>query len=273
MRPEVMNRPRVIAVLSPVGNWAAIEEAAVAADAAGLDGIGFWDHYHSLAPDWAYVCGWSAYGALAARTSHVRLVPMVLNSLHYELGVLAKESSVLSIVSGGRFELGIGAGDWPESFAAWGQPFPPAEDRLARLAETAAALRRLWRGQAVTVDGSHVHLEGALSAPPPPALPRIVVGAGGSIRAVQSALAYADEINVYAEPELVARTRVALAAAGRGVGLSVFADWSWDHWPADVQGEIERWSRAGVDRLVASIGSREMPRRIEILATVSTTGA
>jgi alkanesulfonate monooxygenase SsuD/methylene tetrahydromethanopterin reductase-like flavin-dependent oxidoreductase (luciferase family) len=60
---------KTAAVLSPVGNWPAIVEAAKAADDAGLDGIGFWDHYHSLTPDWGYVCGWSAYGALASQTT------------------------------------------------------------------------------------------------------------------------------------------------------------------------------------------------------------
>jgi alkanesulfonate monooxygenase SsuD/methylene tetrahydromethanopterin reductase-like flavin-dependent oxidoreductase (luciferase family) len=56
---------RIGAVLSPTGDWPAILEAAQLADRHGLDAIGFWDHYHSERPDWTYVCGWSAYGALA----------------------------------------------------------------------------------------------------------------------------------------------------------------------------------------------------------------
>src|SRR5215213_5809946 len=146
---------KISAVLSPVADWRAIVAAARAADAAGLDAIGLYDHYHSARPEWAYICGWSAYGALAALTERVRLVPMVLNNLHYELGVLAKESAVLSIASEGRFELAIGAGDWPESFVAWGAEFPAADARLDRLEETVAALRRLWTGQPVTADGTH----------------------------------------------------------------------------------------------------------------------
>src|SRR4051794_29608023 len=94
---------RVAAILSPFAEWPPILEAARHADEVGLDAVGFWDHYHSGRPEWAYVCGWSAYGAIAAVTSRVRLVPMVLNNLHYEPGVLAKESSILSIASGGRF--------------------------------------------------------------------------------------------------------------------------------------------------------------------------
>jgi alkanesulfonate monooxygenase SsuD/methylene tetrahydromethanopterin reductase-like flavin-dependent oxidoreductase (luciferase family) len=69
---------RIGAVLSPTGDWPAILEAAQLADRHGLDAIGFWDHYHSERPDWTYVCGWSAYGALAQATARIRLVPMVI---------------------------------------------------------------------------------------------------------------------------------------------------------------------------------------------------
>ncbi len=55
---------RVAVTLSPIGDWSAILQAAQLTDSAGLDGVGFWDHYHSERPEWAYVCGWSAYGAL-----------------------------------------------------------------------------------------------------------------------------------------------------------------------------------------------------------------
>src|SRR4051812_18887040 len=82
---------RIGAILSPVADWGATADAARAADPARLDAIGLWDHYHSGRPEWAYIAGWSAYGSLAAITSHVRLVPMVLNTLHFEPGVLAKE--------------------------------------------------------------------------------------------------------------------------------------------------------------------------------------
>src|SRR5947207_12813481 len=107
---------RVGVILSPVGNWPAILASARIADAGGLDSVGFWDHYHSEKPEWAYVCGWSAYGALAAATERIRLTPMVICRLNYTLGVLAKESAILSIVSGGRFALGISAGDYTDVY-------------------------------------------------------------------------------------------------------------------------------------------------------------
>lgn len=72
---------RLGAVFSPTADWEHIIEAARAADDLGYDAIGLWGQYHSARPEWAYICGWSAYGALAALTGRARLVPMVLNNL------------------------------------------------------------------------------------------------------------------------------------------------------------------------------------------------
>jgi alkanesulfonate monooxygenase SsuD/methylene tetrahydromethanopterin reductase-like flavin-dependent oxidoreductase (luciferase family) len=258
---------RIAALLTPTGDWPAIVEAARAADDAGLDAVGFWDHYHSGQPDWAYVCGWSALGAIAAVTRHVRLLPMVLNNLHYEVGVLAKESSTLAIASGGRFELGIGAGDWPESFAAWGRPFPAVEERLDRLAETIEALRLAWTGEPVSYRGRYVTLDGAICTPAPEVPPRVVIGVGGSRRTLRRLAPLTDELNVYADEALVAEARSAAAESGRNAEVSVFLSWEWDKWPADPAGELGRWADLGVDRACVSLGGPDMTRRVESIAS------
>jgi alkanesulfonate monooxygenase SsuD/methylene tetrahydromethanopterin reductase-like flavin-dependent oxidoreductase (luciferase family) len=257
---------RIAALLTPIGNWPSILEAAHVADEAGLDAVGFWDHYHSGQPDWGYVCGWSAMGALAAATTRVKLLPMVLNNLHYEVGVLAKESSILAELSGGRFELGIGAGDWPESFAAWGRPFPPVERRLDRLAETIDALRLAWTGAPVSYQGRHVTLDGAICTPAPQLPPRVVVGVGGSRRTLSRLLPLADELNLYADEALIHEARAAIEATGRTIGLSVFLSWEWDKWPTDPAGELRRWADLGVERACVSLGGPDMPARIGAIA-------
>jgi alkanesulfonate monooxygenase SsuD/methylene tetrahydromethanopterin reductase-like flavin-dependent oxidoreductase (luciferase family) len=259
---------KISAVLSPVADWPRTVAAARAADAAGLDAIGLYDHYHSARPEWAYICGWSAYGALAALTERVRLVPMVLNNLHYELGVLAKESAVLSLASEGRFELAIGAGDWPESFVAWGAEFPPADARLDRLEETVDALRRLWTGQPVTADGTHVRLNGAISTPAPPVAPRVVVGVGGSRKTLARAVEFADEINVYHDPVLIREARTLIEEGRRPIGLSVFLSWEWDKWPADLGAAIEALEGLRVDRAFVSVGADDMVARVTELARI-----
>lgn len=250
------------AVLAPVVDPRHVVAGARAAEEAGLDAVSIWDHYHSLRPDWGYAAGWATWGAMAATTSRAALVPMVINLLQHDVGRLAKESSMLALLSGGRFELGIGAGDWPESFAAWGQPFPPAEDRLARLVETVAALRRLWSGQPVTMDGAAVVLRDAISSPPPVRPPRVVVGVGRSRRVLEAAVTIAEEVNVYPDPDLVRSART-VAGSGR---VSIHADWSWDHWPDAPADELERWRDLGVDRAFVAIGGGDLADRIRRLA-------
>lgn len=257
---------RIGAVLSPVANWKDVEGAARLADELGLDSIGFWDHYHSPRPEWGYVCGWSAYGYLAAITSGIRLVPNVLNCLHYDVGVLAKESSVLALASHGRFELGIGAGDWPDSFEAWGQSFPPPAARLARVEETVLALRDLWRGGAVRFAGEHVQLRDAICTPAPPAPPRVVVGVGASVSTLRHAIRYADEVNLYAGRDLLGLAHRLIEESGRSVDVSIVLGWEMDKWPVDVASELAEWADANVTRVLVNVGGSDMVERVRQLA-------
>jgi hypothetical protein len=140
--------------LGPTGDWPAMLAAARTADTSGFDALGFLDHYHAPKLEWPYLCGWSLYGALAILTSRIHLVPMVIDRLNYLPGVLAKESSALSFLSNGRFELGIGAGDFFEEASAWGLAVPDAATRITGLKETIMSLRRIWTGEHVNFEGS-----------------------------------------------------------------------------------------------------------------------
>lgn len=243
---------RVGVTLSPTGNWNAVLRAAKLADESGIDSVGFWDHYHSERPEWAMICGWSALSALAMATQNIRLVPMVICRLNYTTGVLAKESSMLFIISGGRFELGIGAGDYPVEYAAWHQPFPDTPTRIAALEETVEVLRQIWKGELVTYGGKHIQLTDAACTPAPPSPPRVVVGVGGSRRLIRSAVGYADELNLYGDPELVEYARAEIKRTGRDISLSVFTN--FDPWPQDLKGELRRWRDLGVERFFVNIG-------------------
>lgn len=230
--------------LGPTGDWKALLAAAQTADRSGFDTVGFLDHYHADKLEWPYICGWSAYGALAMTTSRIQLVPMVIDRLNYLPGVLAKEISTLSILSGGRFDLGIGAGDYFEEARAWGVEVPGAMARINGLKETITVLRQIWRGEKVNFQGEHLHLTAAASTPVPPTLPRIIVGAGSSRRLISSAVEYADELNVYADDALVRFARQEIEAAGRAVALSVFV---WD-WPENIEAALATWEQLGVER-------------------------
>lgn len=231
--------------IGPTSDWSAMLAATKEADQLGFDAVGFLDHYHSDEPEWQqYICGWSAYGALAMATSRIHLVPMVIDRMNYLPGVLAKEVATLSILSNGRFELGIGAGDFFQEARAWGLPIPPAPERISGLAETVAILHRIWQGEVVTFEGKHLHLNNAASVPVPPARPRIVVGAGNSRSLIQSAVHYADEINVYADDDVIRFARQAITDAQRAVTLSTFV---WD-WLENIEEKLTDWEKLGVER-------------------------
>jgi alkanesulfonate monooxygenase SsuD/methylene tetrahydromethanopterin reductase-like flavin-dependent oxidoreductase (luciferase family) len=238
----------------PSDDWAKILAAAKLADELGLASVGFWDGYHSIRPEWGWLTGWSAYGAIARETARIRLLPMVLCADTWPLGVIAKEGAVLSIISGGRFDLGIGTGDFHDQYPAWGIPREPVAARRAALAEQLAALRQLWTGVAVDVDGEHVRLRGAAVTPPPPVMPRIVVGAGTSRGLIDVAAAHADEVNLYAKPELFDLARERIAASGRDVTISVFGERPGDQPPTDLPAEIARWRDLGASRYVLTAG-------------------
>jgi hypothetical protein len=105
-------------------------------------------------------------------------------------------------------------------------------------------LRRIWSGEAVSFEGEQIHLTNAASTPVPPIPPRVVVGAGGSMRLISSAVEYADEINVYADEDLIRFARQEIEASGRAVSLSVFV---WD-WLEDIAEKLAAWEQLGVER-------------------------
>ena len=230
--------------LGPTGDWPAMLAAAQTADTLGFDAVGFLDHYHTDKLEWPFIAGWSAYGALALATSRIHLVPQVIDRLNYLPGVLAKESATLAIISGGRFELGIGAGDYFQEARAWGLTVPDAAARIGGLKETVIALRHIWGGDKVTFEGEYLHLKDAAATPAPTPMPRVMVGAGKSWRLIHSAVEYADEINVYADDDLIRFARQQIDAAKRDIALSVYV---WD-WPRNLAEKLRTWEDLGVSR-------------------------
>ena len=96
----------------------------------------------------------------------------------------------------------------------------------------------------MTFEGEQVHLKNAASTPIPPAPPHVVVGAGGSRRLIRSAVEYADEVNVYADEDLIRFAHAEIAASQRPITLSVHV---WD-WPENIAEKLATWEKLGVER-------------------------
>jgi alkanesulfonate monooxygenase SsuD/methylene tetrahydromethanopterin reductase-like flavin-dependent oxidoreductase (luciferase family) len=148
---------------------------------------------------------------LAAATQRVRVGCLVFCVPFRPVGLLAKAAVTIDHLSGGRCELGLGAG-WNEIEArAFGVPFPAIGPRLGHLEEAATVLRRLFDGERVTFAGRHVTLADALCLPRPvqPRL-RLWIGGQGERRMLRIVARHADGWNVpFLAPEVfAARTAV-----------------------------------------------------------------
>jgi len=129
-----------------------LRSRARAAEEAGFDVMHSWDHV---------VDGWSPLTplmAIADCTTNLRICPLVLNNDFHHPVHLAQELASLDHLSGGRLEVGIGAGHSFTEYAAIGRPFDPPAIRKTRLAESVEILRRLLDGETVTFEGEHYRL-------------------------------------------------------------------------------------------------------------------
>jgi alkanesulfonate monooxygenase SsuD/methylene tetrahydromethanopterin reductase-like flavin-dependent oxidoreductase (luciferase family) len=150
---------------------------AQAADAAGLDLIGVMDHpYHPR-----YLDTLSLIGMLLARTERVHVFPDVANLPLRPPGMLAKAAASLDLLSGGRFELGLGAGGYWDAIKTFGvRPLTRAQSADA-LEEAIAIIRAPWSGAPGTrFTGNYYRLEEAAGGPTPPHEIGIWVGAQGA---------------------------------------------------------------------------------------------
>src|SRR5262249_56138267 len=104
---------------------------------------------------------------VAAGTGTVRLGPVVSAVTFHHPALLAKRAAAIDHLSGGRFDLGVGAGWHEGEHRMFGIPFPPVKERLDRLDCGARAIRSLWRGQPVTLDQPYYPLVAAERYPRP----------------------------------------------------------------------------------------------------------
>lgn len=171
--------------------WTRIEELP-------FDWISVWDHFYA-ADGTSTRCfeGVSAHMALGMHTSRVRCGSLVYCAGYRHPAVLANAMAAIDHFSGGRCEVGLGAGWDQQEYDAHGIEFPSAGDRLDLLDEYAAVLKALLAGGSVDFDGRFFHLEGAVCDPAPMRQPMpLWIGGGGEKRTLAIVARYADGWNV-----------------------------------------------------------------------------
>ena len=122
-----------------------------------------------------------AIAAAAAATTTLRIGTFVLDNDYRHPVMLAKEAATVDLLSGGRLELGLGAGWRRQEYDAAGIPFDPGPVRLARLEESVAVLKGLWSGESFTFEGDHYQVRKLEGRPLPaqPGGPPLFLGGGG----------------------------------------------------------------------------------------------
>jgi alkanesulfonate monooxygenase SsuD/methylene tetrahydromethanopterin reductase-like flavin-dependent oxidoreductase (luciferase family) len=220
--------------------WQQLLSLTLAAERAGLEGVFRSDHYASFlhgAPTGS-LDAWATLSALAARTDRIRLGTLVSPVTFRSASVLAKLVVTADHISGGRVELGVGAGWFEPEHRAYGFPFAAAPERLDELDRQLVEIRRQWG------DADDVWPK-PLQRPHPP----LIVGGNAKPRTVQAAIRFADEYNTIMPTIDEARERCRLvqeaaSEAGRApLRFSMLADCVVAEDEDSLQARLTAWRR------------------------------
>jgi F420-dependent oxidoreductase-like protein len=196
--------------------WARTEAAARRTEQLGFDSVWVFDHFHTTPKplDTITFEAFTTLAALAPLTRRVGLGQLVTCAGYRNPALLAKMTSTLDVVSGGRVELGLGAGWKAEEWRAYGYGFPPLRDRMALLRDSLEIVSRMFGPGRATWAGSAASVDGAINEPKPIQQPHPPIIVGGNGREVTWRLAarYADELNLDGVPPSAIRDALAVIA-------------------------------------------------------------
>jgi F420-dependent oxidoreductase-like protein len=198
-------KTELVSVDGAEAKWAKAVEVAELAEALGYDSIWVYDHFHNVPrPDHEAVfeC-WTTLAALSQRTSRVRLGQMVGCAPYRNPGLLAKITSNIDVMSGGRLDWGIGAGWYDHEFRGYGYEFLPAKDRIRVLRETVEIVLSLWTEADTSYSGKFFTLDGAQCDPKPlqDPHPPVLIGGGGEQLTLRVVARFADRSNFGGNPD------------------------------------------------------------------------
>jgi F420-dependent oxidoreductase-like protein len=195
---------------------------AKAAEDGPFESIWVFDHFHTVPVPTQEATheAWSLMAAFAATTSRVRLGQMCTCMAYRNPAYLAKVAATVDVISGGRAEMGIGAGWYEHEWRAYGYGFPKAGDRLGMLEEGVEIMHQAWTTGTATLDGKHYQVNGAICQPLPlqdGGVPLWIAG-GGEKKTLRIAAKYASYTNFDGTPEGFVRKSEILAEHCRELG-------------------------------------------------------
>jgi F420-dependent oxidoreductase-like protein len=163
--------------------WAKSVEIAELAESLGYDSLWVYDHFHNVprpAHEAVFEC-WTTMAAISQRTSKIRLGQMVGCNSYRTPSLLAKITSTVDVISGGRLDWGIGAGWYQNEYQGYGYEFPSAGVRLGMLKECVEIVHSMWTEEETSYEGKYYTLSRANCDPKPLQQPHppILIGGGG----------------------------------------------------------------------------------------------
>ena len=201
--------------------WESFLRLAGAVEELGFESLFRSDHLTALQgePRRATLALWPALTALALRTKRLRFGPLVCSMTFRQPALVAKLAADVAELSGGRLDLGIGAGWNANEHRMFGIPFPHYAVRLEMLDEAAQVIRALWAGGPTSFAGRHYSLVEAESYPlPAPQPPPLIMGGSGQ-RTLQLVARHATEWNCsYGSLAVFKEKSAALGEACRAIG-------------------------------------------------------
>jgi F420-dependent oxidoreductase-like protein len=202
--------------------WSTAVEIAQLAERLGYDSIWVYDHVHNVprpAQEAVFEC-WTTMAAVSQLTSTIRLGQMVGCNSYRNPALLAKITSTVDVVSGGRLDWGIGAGWYELEYRAYGYEFPSPKDRIGMLRETVEIVTSMWTQPETTYKGEHYEVVRANCDPQPlqDPHPPIWIGGGGEQLTLRVVARHADCSNFGGQPEQWAHKRDVLRGHCADVG-------------------------------------------------------
>jgi F420-dependent oxidoreductase-like protein len=177
-----------------------------AAEDAGFDSLFVMDHLHQIPgvgpPENRMLEGNTVLAALAGRTTRLNLGLLVAGVTYRNPALLAKITTTIDLLSGGRAILGIGGAWFEDEHRAYGFDFPPLGERLARLGEALQISRAMFTQERASFEGRYYRVENVLNNPRPIRgdIP-ILVGGSGERKTLKLVAQYADACNIFGDPE------------------------------------------------------------------------
>ncbi len=250
--------------IDPSEQWAVMSGLATHADAGPWESVWVYDHFHTvpIASEQATHEAWTLMAAFAASTTRVGLGQMCSCMSYRNPAYLAKVAATVDIISGGRAQMGIGAGWYEEEWRAYGYGFPRAGERLERLDEGVQIMKQAWTTGSATLNGKHYQVDGAIVRPLPlqeGGIPLWIAGGGEKVT-LRIAARYADYTNFGGTPEEFRHKSVILRghtdAIGRDFG-SIVRSANYNVVIADTEAEVQQRLDAIEARVTPYLGSEK----------------